>query len=73
VPWTNQTHAIHTPEDLLPAITIWDFSDLYCAVGTFGDAELVPELVAVQGCHVQERVVVLEGTGFADVVVYECL
>jgi hypothetical protein len=45
---------IHTPEDLLPAVPIWDFSDLYCAVGTLGDAEFVPELVAVQGCYVQE-------------------
>lgn len=59
----------HTPKDLLPTIPIGDFTNLHRAVGTFWDAEFVLELVAVQSRHVQERIVVFEGTIFANCII----
>jgi hypothetical protein len=59
----------HTPKDLLPTIPIRDFTNLHRAVGALGDAEFVLKLVAVQSRHVQERIVVFEGTVFANCII----
>jgi hypothetical protein len=66
---TRVSQSKHTPKDLLPTIPIRHLPNLHRAIGALGDAEFVLELVAVQGRHVQERIVVLEGTVFANCII----